>query len=215
MLSKQMKENHITICKTARYYTQGVLNEKTKQVWGVLHGFGQSAKAFLSGFEPLFDDASFFIAPEALNRFYMNGHNGAVGVTWMTKEERLNEIKDYVCYLDQLYEHLELNKFHGIITALGFSQGASTLSRWINAANSRVETAIIYGGEVGPELLPLNEKSGLKKTKNIFIYGTSDKYFPPDVVSKMRVAYKELNCTEIQFEGGHEIKTEILQRFKL
>ncbi|MES2619454.1 MAG: phospholipase, partial [Bacteroidota bacterium] len=90
-----MKENHIIINKTARFFTLGELNAKTKHVWIVLHGFGYDVKKFLSQFEPLLREEIFIIAPEALNRFYLKATAGLVGATWMTKEDRLNEIKDY------------------------------------------------------------------------------------------------------------------------
>ena len=34
-----IREEHITVSKTARYYTLGELNEQTQQVWIVIHGF--------------------------------------------------------------------------------------------------------------------------------------------------------------------------------
>src|SRR5579862_113588 len=138
-----IQENHITVQKTARYYTLGEMDGNTKQVWIVLHGFRQNAAGFLQDFQPLLKPGIFFIAPEGLNRFYLDGYAGKVGATWMTKEDRLNEIKDYIHYLDSLYRHFNLVSFKGVITALGFSQGASTLTRWVNAGNCKIDNAIV------------------------------------------------------------------------
>ena len=139
-----MKENHLTINKTARFFTLGELNEKTKHVWFVLHGWGMDVKSFLTSFEPLLTDEIFFIAPEALNRFYVKGSGGVVGATWMTKEDRLNEIKDYLNYLDDVYELFSLSEYpHAQITALGFSQGASTVTRWVNTSSNKFDTLIV------------------------------------------------------------------------
>ena len=207
-----MKENHIIINKTARFYTLGELNEKTKRVWVVLHGWGMNAKGFLASFEPLQNEETFFIAPEALNRFYVKGSGGVVGATWMTKEDRLNEIKDYTNYLDDLYELFDLEKYtHLHITALGFSQGASTVTRWVNATEKKFDTLIVYAGEVAPELFPLSETSGLKRTKNFFICGTHDEYFTPPLIAQMKAAYAEMNFTELEFKGRHEIITAVLK----
>jgi predicted esterase len=208
-----MKENHIIINKTARFYTLGELNEKTKSVWIVLHGFRQTAQNFLSLFEPLANEKTFFVAPEGLNRFYISGYSGAVGATWMTKEDRLNEIKDYINYLNDLYALFELEKFSGNITALGFSQGASTLTRWINATENRIDNTIVYAGEVAPDILPLHENSGLNRSKNFFVCGDKDEIFTAELISKIKESYSELKFSEISFHGKHELNTEVLKNF--
>lgn len=208
-----MKENHIIINKTARFFTLGELSTKTKHVWMVLHGFGYDVQKFLSQFEPLLKEEIFIIAPEALNRFYLKGTAGLVGATWMTKEDRLNEIKDYIHYLDDVYEHFELDRFSGSIHVLGFSQGASTASRWINSTEHRIDTLIVYAGEVAPELFPLQPNSGLKRTKNVFICGTEDEFFNAEIISKMKDMYRDMNFTEIEFEGKHIINTDVLKPF--
>jgi predicted esterase len=208
-----MKENHIIINKTARFFTLGEINPKTKQVWIVLHGWGYDVKKFLAQFEPLLNEETFIIAPEALNRFYLKGNGGMVGATWMTKEDRLNEIKDYIRYLDDVYENFELERFSGAINVLGFSQGASTATRWVNATEHRIDTLIVYAGEVAPELFPLQSVSGLRRTKNIFICGNQDEYLSSETVTQMKALYHEMNFTEIEFNGKHIINTDVLKPF--
>jgi predicted esterase len=208
-----MKEHHIIIHKTARYYTLGELSQHTRHVWFVLHGFGQMAKTFLQNFEPLQNNQTLFIAPEALNHFYLKGAGGNVGATWMTKEDRLNEIKDYINYLNDLYEEFNLEQYPETnITALGFSQGASTVTRWVNATPHRIDNVIVYAGEVAPEVLPLTEHSPLRKTRNYFICGKADSIFTPAIVDKMKTSYTELNFEYTEFEGGHEIQPDTLSK---
>lgn len=207
-----MTEHHLEITKTARYYTCGALTEQTKQVWIVLHGWGMNIKSFAESFEPLVNESVFLIAPEALNRFYLKSTAGTVGATWMTKEDRLNEIKDYINYLDKLYQQFEFDKYPQIkVTALGFSQGASTVTRWVNTGLNRIDRVIVYAGEVAPELIPLSAESGLKHTDNIFICGYSDEYFTPPLVAAMKENYRELKFTEIEFDGKHIIDTNVLK----
>lgn len=207
-----MLEQHLIINKTARYYTLGNLNEHTKQVWFVLHGHGQLAGSFIKKLEPLLRNDVFFIAPEALNHFYLKRGSMEVGATWMTKEDRLNEIKDYINYLNDLYENFDLDQYPNIkITALGFSQGASTLTRWVNATQHRIDRAIIYAGEVAPELVPLQPTSGLSKTKNYFIYGTEDEFFKPTIFNEMIERYASIKLDLIQYEGTHEIYVDVLK----
>lgn len=208
-----IREEHITVSKTARYYTLGELNEQTQQVWIVIHGFRQTAKSFIAEFEPLANEKTFFVAPEALNRFYLSRSGKEVGASWMTREDRLNEIKDYVNYLDALYTQFNLHEFKGKITALGFSQGASTLTRWLDATTHKIDRAIVYAGEVAPDVLPLKESSGLRKTDNYYVCGTKDEYFTPEVWTKAKEAYRELNFTQILFEGTHVINTDSLKSF--
>ena len=205
-------EKHITVSKTARYYILGELNEKTQQVWIVLHGFRQNAKDFLKEFEPLANDTNLFVAPEALNRFYLTRQGREVGASWMTREDRLNEIKDYVNYLDTLYQNLGLADFKGQVNALGFSQGASTLTRWLDATKNKVDRAIVYAGEVAPELLPLKATSGLKRTQNYYVCGTRDEFFTPAALDIVKNAYLELNFTEIFFDGTHVINVDALRK---
>jgi predicted esterase len=209
-----LKENHITIQKTARYYTLGEMNAQTGAVWFVLHGFRQNGKNFIKQFEPLLNGKIFIIAPEGLNRFYVDDKGAKMGVTWMTREDRLNEINDYINYLNEVYKVFNLAEFRGKITALGYSQGASTVTRWVNASPYRFDQCIVFAGEVAPELLPLQPDSGLRRTKNYFICGTKDEFFTPEILSKARPAYKELNFTEIEFDGGHELLLDALKEIK-
>ena len=209
-----MQENHITINKTARYFTLGKLDANTKRVCFVLHGWGMNVKDFLASFEQLLTDEIFFIAPEALNRFYVKGSGGIVGATWMTKEDRVNEIKDYTNYLDEVYASFHLQTYPQLqITALGFSQGASTVTRWVNAGKNKFDRLIVYAGEVAPELFPLTETSGLIKTKNIFICGDKDEYFTAPLLAQMKTSYAQMNFTEVEFKGRHLIDAEVIKPF--
>ena len=98
-----MREHSIKVRRSARYYTLGPDDERAvRDVWFVLHGYGQLAAQFIGIFEALNDGTRLIVAPEALNRFYVAGVETApaaergVGATWMTREDRLNEIDDYV-----------------------------------------------------------------------------------------------------------------------
>ncbi len=101
-----MDAHHLPVGRTARYYTLGPIGAATRQVWFACHGYGQLAERFLQRFEPLDDGAHLIVAPEGLSRFYLsdNPRERRVGATWMTREDRLNEIADYVRYLDTLCE---------------------------------------------------------------------------------------------------------------
>ena len=99
--------------RTARYYTLGGGSAAPRDVWFVLHGYGQLAGDFIRYFSDLAADDSLVVAPEAMNRFYLvttetsaPARDRPVGATWMTREDRDSEIADYVEYLDALYDEV-------------------------------------------------------------------------------------------------------------
>ncbi len=100
------KEQHIQVQRTARYFQIGEASPKIQRIWYVLHGYGQLASFFAKHFEKIADEKTLVIAPEALSRFYSDGTGGRVGATWMTKEDRLNQIDDYIFYLDALHQRI-------------------------------------------------------------------------------------------------------------
>lgn len=207
-----MKENSFTVSKTARFYTAGQLTQLTKKIVFVLHGYGQLAANFLQEFSPLFGDDIFFIAPEALNRFYVKGTFNEVGATWMTKEARTDEINDYLHYLEQLYKQIIPKECTAEITLLGFSQGSSTASRWANATKHRFDKVIFYAGEIAPDVIPINNNSPILSSKNYYAYGNQDKFIPEALFRKRLKQYDQLNLTVLPFDGGHDIKTEVIEK---
>ena len=129
----RMQENHIKVAKTARYFQLGEVGSEIREVWFVCHGYGQNADHFLKHFEFLDNGARLIIAPEGLSRFYLNGFSGRIGASWMTRVDRLNDIKDYVLFLDAIYQQIfeKLDRSSVKVSALGFSQGTATASRWL------------------------------------------------------------------------------------
>src|SRR5512140_921459 len=105
-------EHHLTVSKTARFALLGDLDGDVSEVWIACHGFGQLARSFIREFMPVAKASRLIVAPEALSRFYLGEVTGAtsvtarIGATWMTREDRLSEISDYVGYLDAVYRRL-------------------------------------------------------------------------------------------------------------
>src|SRR3954465_8151819 len=95
-------EHHIPVRRTARYYTLGDTSTTPRELWIVLHGHGQLAGAFIRYFGDLEDGGTLVVAPEALSRYYLVPIDSApasergVGATWMTREDRVHEIDDYL-----------------------------------------------------------------------------------------------------------------------
>ena len=146
-----MQKHYFSVIKTARYFTQGNLNNHTKFIWIIIHGYAQTADAFLSSFESLGSE-HFIIAPEGLNKFYSRGFSGNPVASWMTSLEREQEIIDYTNYLNSLVNTLNLNSSsQGKTIVLGFSQGVSTQTRFIESSDFKFDYAVMIAGEIGKE----------------------------------------------------------------
>src|SRR5476649_33204 len=81
-------ERVIEVHRTARYFIIGDESREIRELWFVLHGFGQLARDFVQYFGDLADGPRLVIAPEALNRYYtvdaaVPAKDRPVGATWM------------------------------------------------------------------------------------------------------------------------------------
>ena len=143
-------ENFIKIDKTARYSLIGEPNNKIKSILFVLHGYGQLAKDFIQFFKIIQNEKLLIVAPEAMNKFYLKGFTGKVGSTWMTKEDRNNEVKDYVNMLNKIYQSVisKIGNQNVKLNILGFSQGSHTTVRWINISKVKVSNIIMWSGSL-------------------------------------------------------------------
>jgi predicted esterase len=206
-------EHHITVERSARYVTLGPRDGTAREIWFVLHGYGQLAADFIQRFASLDDGTRAIVAPEALNRFYLVGVEAApaaerpVGATWMTKEDRLGEINDYVSYAVAARElqPYEKSATQPRIVVLGFSQGAATASRWIVSGSIRPAHLVLWGGFLPPDVDP--RSPALAATSFQIVLGSRDRF-----LSTERLAEEERRLREhgfryrlVRYEGGHGI----------
>lgn len=210
-----MQQKNIQVLKTARYFILGEASEQIKQVWFVCHGYAQLANYFLKNFEALNDGKTLIIAPEGLHRFYWKGFSEKVVASWMTKEDRENDITDYVNYLNVVYsEVMETLKNKNVnVNVLGFSQGTATVCRWL--ANSKVEAdnLILWAGAFPDDMNFKTDKMVLDKLKTYLVVGDADEFINEEGVEKHSNLLKEndIKFELIRFKGKHEIdKTTLL-----
>ncbi len=207
-----MQEHHIPATRTARYFTLGKLESGGGEVWFVLHGYGQLATRFLKSFEPLDDGSRIIVAPEGLSRFYVDGvapPHQKVGASWMTREDRLTEIEDYVRYLDAVFADV----FHRVerrgrrVCVLGFSQGTATACRWLALGSARADRLILWAGEVPPDLDLATARDRLAELDLTFVLGGRDEYITPKIVRREeeRLRGAGIPYRIVWFDGGHEI----------
>lgn len=218
-----MHEHHIAVGRTARYVVLGPTANAAgiREVWFVLHGYGQLAATFIRQFEVLDDGTRLIVAPEALNRFYMTGVTSApaserpVGATWMTREDRQHEIADYIAYLDALWSSVvaDLPEQATIrLTVLGFSQGTATAARWASLGAARPRHLVLWGGLLPPELDIADPSHRLRDTDLRFVIGSEDGF-----VTGARLAEEEsrmqaagLPYEVVRYNGRHGIKRDPL-----
>lgn len=214
-----MQSHDVSFEFKARYFTVGDLNTSTKAIWIVLHGYGQLAGYFIKKFEILKDNNIYVVAPEALSRFYVDPLQSTgrasdrVGATWMTKENRLADIDNYLAFLNKLYAQLELPG-NIPITILGFSQGAATASRWISDGSVRFNRLILWAGLLPPDLNFGTASSPLKDKEVLFVYGRTDPFLDDTRFHSMEEISAKLGIKPnvIAFDGGHEIPQKELQK---
>ncbi|MEO8512007.1 MAG: hypothetical protein ABI543_00475 [Ignavibacteria bacterium] len=210
-----LKEHHIPVTRTARYYTLGEFTENTKDIWIFIHGHRQLAGKFISDFKELADSGSFLYAPEGLMRLYIKGDSGDVGASWMTKEDRDSDIKDYVNYLDRLFfDDIEPKaKLNNIkINALGFSQGSATLARWLTLGKAKIDKAVFWCGSLAHDI-DYTKSDNFKNTGIHQVFAAKDPYYISDFPESQIQLLKStgINPKSYIFDGGHEISVQLMK----
>jgi len=212
-----MREHHLSVPRTARYFVLGEPGPAVREVWFVLHGYGQLAARFLKGFEPLDDGTRLVVAPEALSRFYLDpAGRDKVGASWMTREDRLAEIADYVRYLDAVSADV-LARLEGRaarVHVLGFSQGTATACRWAALGAVRADRLVLWGGEVPPDLDLAAGRERLAPLDLVLVAGSRDEFITPKVLARdeERLRGSGIAYRVIRFDGGHEITVGVLRQ---
>jgi predicted esterase len=216
------KENHLTVSGTARYFTLGDKSRAVTDVWIACHGYGQLASDFAKEFECIDEPGRLIVVPEGLSRFYLpegtgfHGPESKIGATWMTREDRDNEIVDYVNYLDSLLAEtlagLDPSKVR--VTALGFSQGGATASRWLAMGKSKVNRLTLWGSTLANDL-DLQKASGLfHEIPLTIVYGKRDQFADERLIAGYEEKLKKYDIPFdfITFDGGHRMDRETLRR---
>lgn len=215
-----MNELEIDFNFKARYFTLGN-KSSAKKIWFVLHGYGQLAQYFIRKFNTLEAAGQYVVAPEGLSRFYVEDiatrsktGNNRVGATWMTRENRQQDIDNYLTYLDTVYHKEVPASFKGEINILGFSQGAATASRWVMNQGISFQRLILWAGIFPPDMDFKKGNELLKQKEVIEVYGTQDPYINEERLKEVAALNEKLGIQPqvIAFDGGHEIDAATLQK---
>ncbi|AEA45970.1 alpha/beta hydrolase [Fluviicola taffensis] len=201
-------ESVIEIPSSLRYRTTQS-NGSVKHLVYLLHGYGQLVEYFSKKIENIDLENTLLIFPEGRHRFYLKGTSGRVGASWMTKEWREEDIRLNILGLDLLHEEILKMCTPEKVTVLGFSQGGATAARWVSQGKIRCNHFISWAS-VYPDDLRLNNNENLA-SKETFVVGTNDLYFPEDELKKLISQYESKGIQIVRFEGEHDIQLETLK----
>lgn len=214
-------EHHLSVPRTARYFTLGEPGPEVSEVWFGLHGYAQLGSGFARHCHALAAVHRLVVVPEALSRFYLGDHtvragpDSKIGASWMTREDREADIADYVEYLDRLYYHLVEQLVRETVTlhVLGFSQGTATAARWLARGRARAARLIVWGAPLPTDLDPA-DVDRLRECEIVLVAGSEDQYFTPKVLAgdEARLTRMGARFRTVRYEGGHALDAETLAR---
>lgn len=216
-----IREGHIEVRRTGRYYLAGG-SEAPAEVWYVCHGYRQLAGRFIRRFSGIAGPARLVVAPEGLSRFYLDesergphGPESRVGATWMTREDRAAEIRDYVRYLDALRDRLSEEHDLGSTRerVLGFSQGTATVTRWATYGAIRPSQLILWAGLPAHDLDPDAARGRLSGVDLVFAFGDQDRMASRDTRRRAEewLDRHGLEARFVEYQGGHRVEPAALR----
>ena len=210
-----------SVPRTARWWlAEPVEKAERRGTLIVLHGYGQLPEYFIRKFRPLAEAGWHVIAPEGAHRFYLQGTEGRVGASWMTKEARLDDIADQTVFLDALLGQLKEGLASGPRVLLGFSQGVATALRWAALGGrgaSWWDGIIAHSGVIPSDLRSL-DGSLADAPRLDLIVGTKDPYIQDrdDRFRRAEAAWVEGGGDPDRlrlhtFDGGHDVDIASVQ----
>lgn len=209
------QEKQVIYKSTNTYETLNVFSEKTKNIWIVLHGIGYLSKYFIKYFEELNSEENYIIAPQAPSKYYLKNEYKHVGASWLTKENTVTETQNVIAYLSKVYEAENFPE-HCRLLVFGFSQGVSIAARWVASQKIKCDALVLYAGGIPNELTPLDflflEENNTQVT---VLVGDKDEYINKERLKQESEKIQTLfhnRAKQIVFDGGHEIKKELIHQ---
>jgi predicted esterase len=198
----------------------GAPGPHVRELWIVLHGYGQLAQEFLEDFRPIAAPHRLIAAPEALSRFYREAMSAAiqqdspVGASWMTREDRGAEIEDYVKYLDAVHRELLARGVpsDGALNVLGFSQGVATAVRWAALGTRAPNRLILWAGSFPDDVDFAVHGERLAAARPVLVFGEHDSFVTSERLQAglERLTAGHIPAQIVRFNGGHRLDNEVL-----
>lgn len=200
--------HELEVPRTARIAALG--SPPATEAWLALHGYGQLAGRFLRGFAAAERPGRIILAPEALSRFYTSREPSRIGATWMTRESRESEIRDYLRYLDRVLE--EFAPRTSTLQVHGFSQGTATATRWLDHTERAVDRLVLWGGGIAPEV----DLAALHRRRPGMAWhicvGDSDEFITEAAIAAETERLEQAGIPFVlhRFSGGHVVDEDTL-----
>jgi dienelactone hydrolase len=205
--------------RTARYALLGAEPADARRVWFVLHGYAQLAPRFLRHFAGHVPKDCCVVAPEGLNRFYVDmprrdgSHLQRVGATWMTREAREDDIADTMRWLDTLCADIMAMVGREVpVGVLGFSQGVATATRWLAGGAVQPGSFVAWAGGVAHDVGETAMRHALGEATVTLVCGEQDPFFAPETRSALLTTLQEWQprTALVTFEGAHHLDGDVL-----
>jgi len=205
----EIREHHLHVQRSARYYSIGSMTDAVDDLWYVCHGYSELAGRFIQPFQSIERPGRLIVAPEALMRYYTDHAARAVGATWMTSEDRLTDIQDYVKYLDTLHQHVLgiLPNQPSRVRVLGFSQGTATVCRWAAQGSITEGDLILWGGSLPPDIDIKTDVPRIRRWDLTIVFGQRDEFIEEGAVDREHERLEALGVSRhvLTFDGGHRL----------
>lgn len=212
-MNKETVSKSVRYLNASSYITMNTLSSKTEYVWIAFHGMGYLSKYFSKYFSGLHAERNYIICPQAPSKYYLKDNFKHVGASWLTKEETAESLSNLYAYLDALWQNENIPSTVKLIV-FGYSQGVSIAIRWVAHRKIQCEKLVLYAGSIPKELLVSDFNHFHKHTSIHYIFGNSDPYITPAVIRNERTKLEMLfgdKTKELEFNGGHEVKTDIIE----
>ena len=132
----------------------------------------------------------------------------------MTSEDRLNHIENYLRFIDTIYDEEGIADSEIPLSALGFSQGAATVCRWVSRPEVEFDRLILWAGLFPPDMNWEISRDKFQEKEISFVYGLDDPYINDERFHEQREFAKRLEVDPkiITFRGGHNLDTSTLEK---
>jgi len=208
------KEKKVIYTSSNTYSTLNTLTKSTKNIWIVFHGLGYLSNYFINYFTHINAEENYIIAPQAPSKYYLGNKFKHVGASWLTKENTIEETKNVLTYIDEVFK-AEVPANHPNLIIFGYSQGVSIASRWLASRKINCKHLVLHSGGIPIELKP-EDFSFLKNEVTVtYLYGDKDQYITEarkteEVLKGSKLFGKHLKI-EV-FQGIHEVNKDFIRQ---